>query len=355
MLYALIVGCEAAFWVALVTGLALRYIWHQRRLSSLCLLCVPLIDVALLAFTVLDLRGGTRATLAHGLATAYVGFTVAFGPIMIRWADQRFAHRFAGGPPPAMPPSRGWAAVRYELKLWARCLVAVAITDLLLLAVIAFVARPDATRALEAWYVLPWGMAFFWFLFGPLWSLVFFKREKTGTGLLLRRLREADEAEFLAAHRATSPGYPSFLHYYHEGMPFGRYLEVLAEQEQGVNLSPEHVPATFLFAFAGQRIVGRASIRHTLSAPLLRFGGHIGYVVVPEFRRRGYATEILRLALQLARAELGLERVLVTCDDDNAGSIRTIEKNGGVLEDVATGPDLKKPNRRYWIDNQGSA
>jgi predicted acetyltransferase len=42
--------------------------------------------------------------------------------------------------------------------------------------------------------------------------------------------------------------------------------------------------------------------------------------------------------------------VLVTCDDDNVGSIRTIENNGGVLENVVTGPDLEVPKRRYWID-----
>ena len=66
-----------------------------------------MIDVALLAFTVLDLRSGTVATFAHGLATAYVGFTVAFGPIMVSWADQRFGYRFGGGPPPSKPPSPG--------------------------------------------------------------------------------------------------------------------------------------------------------------------------------------------------------------------------------------------------------
>jgi predicted acetyltransferase len=80
-------------------------------------------------------------------------------------------------------------------------------------------------------------------------------------------------------------------------------------------------------------------------------GGHIGYVVVPEFRRQGYATTILRLSLQVARDKCrGTHRILVTCDDDNLGSIRTIEKNGGALEDIVSGPDLDKPKRRYWID-----
>jgi hypothetical protein len=176
-LYALIVGCEVAFWVALFSGLAFRYVLRWGRVSSFVLWCVPLIDVTLLAFTVLDLRSGTVATFAHGLATAYVGFTVAFGPITISWADQRFGHKFGGGPPPSKPPSRGWASVLYELKLWARCLLAIFIIYLLLFAVTTFVDQPSRTQALEIWYLIPLGTAFFWFVFGPLWQLIFFKRE----------------------------------------------------------------------------------------------------------------------------------------------------------------------------------
>jgi predicted acetyltransferase len=167
--------------------------------------------------------------------------------------------------------------------------------------------------------------------------------------LVLRVPRQSEETEFLRAHRATSPSVRHFLHYYEEGMSFRRYLEVLAEQERGENLPPNHVPATFLFAFAGTRIVGRVAIRHALNSHLERIGGHIGYVVVPEFRRQGYATAILRQALQIARQKAGLTRVLVTCDDDNVGSIRAIEKNGGVLESIVTSPDGDTPLRRYWI------
>jgi len=174
------------------------------------------------------------------------------------------------------------------------------------------------------------------------------------SNLRLRWPREDEEEEFIRAHHAASPEFPSFLHYYTEGMPFRRYLEVLMEQDRGINLpSPQHVPATFLFAFAGSRIVGRASIRHSLNESLERVGGHIGYVVVPEFRRRGYATAILHSSLQIAREKcLGARRVLVTCDDDNVGSIRTIEKNGGILENVVSGED-HKAKRRYWIELAG--
>lgn len=82
--------------------------------------------------------------------------------------------------------------------------------------------------------------------------------------LVSRVPRQSEEAEFLLAHRATSPSVRHFLNYYEEGMSFRRYLEVLAEQERDENLPAHHVPSTFLFAFAGTRIVGRVSIRHSL-------------------------------------------------------------------------------------------
>ena len=175
-------------------------------------------------------------------------------------------------------------------------------------------------------------------------------KKMSAVDLVLRLPGETEEAEFLRAHRATSPSVPSFLHYYEEGMPFRRYLEVLSERARGESLPPNHVASTFLFAFAGSSIVGRVTIRHSLNAYLERFGGHIGYVVVPEFRRRGHATAILRVSLQIARDRLGLDRVLVTCDDDNVGSIKAIEKNGGILENVVTAPELDRPKRRYWFE-----
>ena len=172
-LYWLIVGCEIAFWVVLFLGLAARYVLQRKRLSHILLLALPAVDLILLGVTALDLGSGTLATFAHGLAAAYVGFTVGFGGITVAWADQHFAHWFTGAPAPAKAPTRGWPALRYELLLWVRCLVAVAITLVLLVALIAFVDDESATGALHDWFRIATGSAVFWFLFGPMWTLLF--------------------------------------------------------------------------------------------------------------------------------------------------------------------------------------
>lgn len=176
-LYWLIVGCEVAFWLLLVLALAARYLLQRNQLSRALLYALPAVDMLLLVFTALDLRAGTPATFAHGLATAYVGFTIAFGSVVVRWADQRFAHRFAGGPPPATTPTSGWPAVQYELALWLRCIVAAVITVALLITLISYVDNEAITQELYDWFRIAFGSVIFWFVFGPAWSLLFFRRQ----------------------------------------------------------------------------------------------------------------------------------------------------------------------------------
>ncbi|HTU68328.1 MAG TPA: hypothetical protein VMF52_20465 [Steroidobacteraceae bacterium] len=176
LLYALIIVCEAAFWVVLLLALVSRYLLRREPVSRALLYSLPAIDLLLLAFTALDLRAGTTATFAHGLATAYIGFTLAFGGIMVAWADRHFAHRFAGGPVPAPAPNAGWPGVRYEFQLWFRCLVAWAIALALLVALIAYIDDAERTRELEDWFGIAVGSVFLWFVFGPVWRLVFFRR-----------------------------------------------------------------------------------------------------------------------------------------------------------------------------------
>lgn len=173
LLYVLIVGCEVAFWLVLLLALAVRYLLRREPLSRALLFALPAIDVLLLVFTAVDLKAGAAATSAHGLATAYVGFTVAFGRLAVAWADRRFAHHFAGGPPPIAAPSRGWPAIEYELRLWLRSIVAWIIAMALLAGLIAYVNDEARTQALEEWYRIAFGSVAVWFAFGPVWALVF--------------------------------------------------------------------------------------------------------------------------------------------------------------------------------------
>ena len=94
-------------------------------------------------------------------------------------------------------------------------------------------------------------------------------------------------------------------------------------------------------------LVGMIAVRYTLNDYLFHFGGHIGYGVRPSQRRKGYATQMLALALAHSRA-VGLDKVLITCNQDNIGSARTIQKNGGVWENTVVEEDGQLLER-YWI------
>ncbi|MCF2860037.1 hypothetical protein L1286_21370 [Pseudoalteromonas sp. SMS1] len=176
IIYILILGCEFAFWVLLCAGFAIRYVFNLKKLSAFVLASVPLVDLFLLGFVVIDLSRGESATFAHGLAAAYIGFTIAFGSTLVRWADQWFAHRFGGAAMRNEDVLFGWSAVIDEFKLWFRCIFAVAITYGLLVLIVGFVDNPAKTAALTIWFKMPLFTVFFWFLFGPLWRVVFFKR-----------------------------------------------------------------------------------------------------------------------------------------------------------------------------------
>jgi predicted acetyltransferase len=165
--------------------------------------------------------------------------------------------------------------------------------------------------------------------------------------LRLRPLRTEDEAAFITAHRAMSDEGFAFGLFYDDDREWTAFLDALDRQHRAIDIPPDRVAATFLVAEVGTAIVGRTSIRHELNDFLANEGGHIGYGVLREHRRRGYATEILRQSLIVARAE-GVDRVLVTCDDDNVGSATVIERCGGVLDSRGEASDGTRI-RRYWI------
>jgi predicted acetyltransferase len=102
------------------------------------------------------------------------------------------------------------------------------------------------------------------------------------------------------------------------------------------------VPVTELWFVDGTDYLGTVIIRHRLTPALEREGGHIGYHVVPGHRRRGHATQMLAQALVVCQ-QLGLRQILVTCAEDNPGSRRVIEANGGALDRILDG------EARYWL------
>jgi len=162
----------------------------------------------------------------------------------------------------------------------------------------------------------------------------------------LRPLTLADEAQALQAHSELAADNFEFLLGYTEDMAWPDYLQILDNLFTATNLPEGRVPATFMIAEDNGELVGRTSIRHELNDFLFSVGGHIGYGVRPNYRRQGYATEILKQSLTYIN-QLGITEVLVTCLDDNVGSFEVIQSQGGILENkVEYEGGLW---RRYWI------
>jgi predicted acetyltransferase len=158
----------------------------------------------------------------------------------------------------------------------------------------------------------------------------------------LRPFRTNDEDAARATHEALKADDFTFLLDYVEDEPCDGYLERLDRQRRDIDLPDDRVPATFLAARLGDDLVGRVSIRHRLNDWLASYGGHIGYGVAPEHRRRGHAKQILCQALVVARAA-GVDDVLVICDTNNVASARTIEACGGDFESLIEDPEGATP------------
>ena len=174
----LIGASEVGFWALLAAGLVARYLLRARRLSTVLLVLVPVLDVVLVTASLLDVAGGSPPGFTHGLAAIYLGFTVAFGHSMIRWADGRFAHPFAGGPPPRRPPRFGAAKVAHEWKEWGKVVLAWAIALVVITA--TTITAGGGIPAPAAWPADPlwsWGarlapVVLIWFVGWLLWTTI---------------------------------------------------------------------------------------------------------------------------------------------------------------------------------------
>jgi predicted acetyltransferase len=133
-----------------------------------------------------------------------------------------------------------------------------------------------------------------------------------------------------------------------KGESFADFVGRLENFKLGKGLPESYVPETILWLVDDNDYIGEASIRHSLTDSLLKWGGHIGYFIRPSKRQMGYGKEILKLALKEAK-KLGISKVLVTCDETNIGSYKIIEANGGILENAFEMGEGKPRKLRYWI------
>ena len=139
-----------------------------------------------------------------------------------------------------------------------------------------------------------------------------------------------------------------------EAKEFTAYVAGLRARETGRGLAAGWVPDSHFWLVDEGRILGGSRLRHRLTSALAREGGHIGYDVRPSERRKGYGTLLLRLTLERATA-IGIDRVRITCDANNAPSVRVIEKNGGVLDGEVVSTRSGKLIRQYWIERDVTA
>jgi predicted acetyltransferase len=136
----------------------------------------------------------------------------------------------------------------------------------------------------------------------------------------------------------------------HSSAAFAAWVTRLLSESREPRQGRASVRCTYRWIVEKERVLGGIALRHHLTDSLLNAGGHVGYGLRPSARGHGIGTWALTRMLDEART-LALARVLLVCADDNVASAKTIERCGGVLEDVRR-TDLGLA-RRYWIALDG--
>ena len=118
-----IITCEVLFWVVILAGLSVRYIFKRKKLGLFFLALTPVLDIILLVIACIDLSNGASATTAHALAAIYISVSVVFGKSMVTWADERFRYFvIKQGPPPLK--RYGMDHARHYFKSWLKHVLA---------------------------------------------------------------------------------------------------------------------------------------------------------------------------------------------------------------------------------------
>ena len=111
---------------------------------------------------------------------------------------------------------------------------------------------------------------------------------------------------------------------------YSAWLKIITDNLHKEDANPKYGTSHTFFAINEEKkIVGVINFRHTLTE-FYKDSGHIGYSVRPSERNKGYATEMLRQLLTIAKAH-GLSNILLVCKTDNIASIKVITKNEGEI------------------------
>ncbi len=165
LILTVIIAAEIGFWVFVALGLLARYVLRRRRTGAVLLAMTPVVDLVLLTAVIINLQGGGTATFFHGLAALYLGISIAYGHKMIKWADMRFAHRFAEGPAPVK--LYAWEYAKECWKDVVRTTVAVGIAAGILWLLTTLVDDLSRTEALMGIYPV----LGIWFVIDLLWAI----------------------------------------------------------------------------------------------------------------------------------------------------------------------------------------
>lgn len=163
--------------------------------------------------------------------------------------------------------------------------------------------------------------------------------------LVIRELQVKEDESLLLMVQEIGQGGNGFVNGLNSGgmEEFASKVERNYEMARGIDLPDEYVPQTIYWLYDNDKPVGYGKLRHRLNENLLELGGHIGYVIRPSERGKGYGKRLLAELVKKAY-DKNISRVLLTCDESNLASRCIIEWNHGELSSITNG------TCKYWIE-----